>query len=114
MEIVTQEQINKLDVLIEKYEHPAPIVETVAGKRVTIENRIDVFPLKKEREKLISTEICKNVVEAASAFLKISPNTFKSKDFLLDSKDVFYFDCIYFMEPASIKRFAKDNINRDI
>ena len=55
MEIVTQEQINRLDVLIEKYEHPAPIVETVAGKRVTIENRIDVFPLKKEREKLIST-----------------------------------------------------------
>ena len=55
----------------------------------------------------------KNVVEAASAFLKISQNTFKSKDFLHDNNE-FYFDCIYFMEPASIKRFAKDNIDCDI
>jgi hypothetical protein len=98
MEIVTKEQMDELDGLIEKYRHPEPVSETVAEQAVTIIRYADVSVLEKRKENLVTQEQCKNIVTAASALLKNIPDVHTFAVFLDCNSSVFYFDPLCFID----------------
>lgn len=107
MNIVTQEQMGKLDGLIEKYSDPELIKETVAGETVYMSKSVDVSPLIEMREKFITQEQCENIVAAASNLLKITSKG-DFVNFLYKNQHTFYFDIIYFIRPCDLNRFLKE------
>lgn len=115
MDIVTKEQIDKLDGLIEKYNHPELTEEMVAGEPVTITKWFDISSLKKRKKNLITQKQCENIVTAASVLLENISNAHDFVRFLNRNEDIFYFDSVYFVEPyvlyKNIKQEGYDKID---
>lgn len=101
MEIITKEQMDKLDGLIEKYRHPEVVEETVAGVTVLISKNTNTSPLIERRERLITREQCENIVAIASNLLKIMSKA-DFVYFLHKNKHVFHFDIVYFIKPTNL------------
>lgn len=108
MEIITKEQMDELNGLIEKYSNPEVIEETVAGVTVLISKNTDTSPLIERREKLITREQCENIVEIASNLLKIISKA-DFVYFLHENKHVFHFDIVYFIKPTNLNYYIKES-----
>lgn len=102
MEIITKEQIDELDGLIEKYSNPEVFEEAVAGKAVLMCRSVDIFPLLERMKNFITQEQCEKIVTAALDLLKIMPKP-DFVNFLHENKGIFYFDLVCFIRPDALR-----------
>lgn len=112
MEIITKEQMDELDGLIEKYNNPEVFEAAVAGRTVLMCRSVDTSPLLERKKNFITQEQCEKIVTAALDLLKIMPKT-DFVYFLHKNKHVFYFDIVYFIKPTNLNYCIKE-ANGDI
>lgn len=106
MDIVTQEQMDKMNSLIEKHENNELIEETVAEKKVTITHFFDVTSLKNERKNWITLEQCQNIVNAVLALLKVIPNDYHLLRLVTECDSKFCFRHLYFLDTYIFKEYT--------
>lgn len=102
MEIVTKEQMDELDGLIEKYSNPEVFEAAVAGKTVLMCRSVDTSILLERKKNFITQEQCEKMVTAALDLLKVMPKT-DFVNFLHENKGIFYFDIACFIRPDALR-----------
>ena len=108
MEIITKEQMDELNGLIEKYSNPELVEETVAGGTVFMSKTANVSPLIERRKKLITQEQCEGIVAIATNLLKIMSKV-DFVYFLYKNENVFCFDVVYFIKHTTLSNWIKQN-----
>lgn len=106
MDIVTQEQINKLDGLIRKYRNQQFVTEAIEGENVVIPHFFDVTCLRDKRKNWITLEQCQNIVNAVLALLKVIPNDYHLPKLVTECDSKFCFRHLYFLDTYIFKEYT--------